>query len=168
MDDPRCDDGPCPRRRCGPLESRYLGVACGRSPTRAERLEIRARGPQWQMSFEREVKNPDQDQTQDTDNHHKASNRVLPASGAQVPVVRLVVPESSRTLFGERRWTAALAELPCFPAIAPSSDFGSGNEVIVAWHGRFFSGSPPPVNNPLLHQPSRGDPSARSSGFVRA
>ena len=90
------------------------------------------------MSFGREVKNPDQDQTHDTDNHYKASNRVLSASGAKVPVVRLVVPESNRTLFGKRGWTASLAQLPCFPAIAPSSDFGSGNEVIVARHGRFF------------------------------
>ena len=77
---------------------------------------------------------PDQDQTHDTNNHYKASNRVLSASGAKVPVVTLVVPESNRTLFGKRGWTASLAELPCFPAIAPSSDFGSGNEVIVAWH----------------------------------
>ena len=90
------------------------------------------------MSFGREVKNPDQDQTHDTDNHYKASNRVLSASGAKVPVVTLVVPESNRTLFGKRGWTASLAQLPRFPAIAPSSDFGSGNEVIVARHGRFF------------------------------
>ncbi len=168
MDARRCDDGPCPGRRCGPPESRYLGVACGRSPTGAERLEIRARGSHWQMSFGREVKNPDQDQTHDTDNHHKASSGVLSESGAKVPVVRLVVPESNGTLFGERGWTAALTELPCLPAIAPSSDFGSGNEVIFARHGRFFTGSPPPVNSPVLHQPSRGDPSSKSSGFVRA
>ena len=93
MDARRCDDGPCPGRRCGPPEFRFSGVACGRSPTRAEQPEIRARGSQWQMSLEREVKNPDQDQTQGTDKHHKASNRVLSAGGAQVLVVRFVVPE---------------------------------------------------------------------------
>ena len=134
MDARRCDDGRCPGRRCGHPECRFSGVARGRSPIRAEQVEIRRREAQRQMSLEPEGKNPDQDQTQGTDKHHKASHRVLLAGRAQVVVVGFVVPEASRTLFSERRWTAPLAQMPCFTAIAPCPNLGSGYKATIAQH----------------------------------
>src|ERR1019366_8362229 len=90
----------------------------------------------------------------------RACNRILVAGGSQVRVVGFVIPESPALRSSVRAdGQDPLAQVPRFLAVAPGADFGSGNEVTVARHGRFVTEPPlPAANNPLLHRPLRGDP----------
>jgi hypothetical protein len=75
--------------------------------------------------------------------------------GSQAAIVGFVISDSSRALFRKGAWMSAVTQVPRFLAVAPGADFGSGNEVTVARHGRFVTEPPLPANNPLLHRPLR-------------
>src|ERR1017187_3916375 len=121
------------------------------------------------MSLDPQAGNPEHHEDQNADEHDNSRYSLLQVCCSQAAIVGFVISDSSRALFREGAWIAPVTQVPRFLAVAPGADLGSGNEVTVARHGRFVTEPPPTtVNNPLLHRPLRGDPSARPSGFVRA
>ena len=54
---------------------------------------------------------------------------VLLAHNSQVLVVGLVILDSSRSLFDEGGWIAALTQVPRFLAVAPGADLGRETKV---------------------------------------
>src|ERR1017187_5683562 len=120
------------------------------------------------MSLDPQAGNPEHHEDQNADEHDNSRYRLLLVGCSQAAIVGFVISDSSSALVREGAWIAPVTQVPRFLAVAPGADLGSGNQVTVARHGRFVTEPPLPANNPLLHRPLRGDPSARPSGFVRA
>src|ERR1035438_796613 len=111
------------------------------------------------MSLDPQAGNPEHHEDQNANEHDNSRYRLLLVGGSLAAIVGFVISDSSRALFREGAWIAPVTQVPRLLAVAPGADFGSGNEVTVARHGRFVTEPPlPAANNPLLHRPLRGDP----------